>query len=248
MLTARKLTAAVLTLHLRWLIGKKVYNSGKVPAAILQSAGDGDFAILTPPPSKSDPFDMVWGDKPIWLPFDQDPLAAFTALAEIELNDPLVGAANETALFTGNDAKPLSGSQLDSLLSHMLLRHYDERTAKLYSWHSARIWLCCTLAASGCPRHLIQAMCRWQTDESITVYTCLGAEQYSETLKTAMATRIDGARAATLADAAPFIDLEDLQRARAADADALEAAGEHIDDDVDDDDDDDGPESEDDCE
>ena len=50
-----------------------------------------------------------------------------------------------------------------------------------------------------------------------------------------MATKIDGARAATLADAAPFIDLEDLQRARAKDAANLEAAGDQIDDDVDDD-------------
>ena len=221
-------------------MGKKVYNSGEIPAAVLRSAGEGDFAILTPPPSKSDPFDMVWGDKPIWLPFDLDPLAAFTALAAIELEDTLVGEASQTALFTGNDGKPFSGSQLDTLLEHMLLRHYDDRTAKLYSWHSARIWLCCTLGASNCPRALIQAMCRWQTDESITVYTCLGAEQYAEVLKKAMATKIDGARAATLADAAPFIDLEDLQRARAADAANLEAAGDQIDDDVGDDGSDDG--------
>ena len=55
-----------------------------------------------------------------------------------------------------------------------------------------------------------------------------------------MATKIDGARAATLADAAPFIDLEDLQRARAKDAANLEAAGDQIDDNVNDDGSDDG--------
>ena len=68
--------------------------------------------------------------------------------------------------------------------------------------------------ASGCPRSLVQAICRWQTDESINVYTCLGAEQYSKILRAAMAAKIDGARAATLADAAPFIDISDLRRAQ----------------------------------
>jgi hypothetical protein len=34
---------------------------------------------------------MVWGSKPIFLPFDADPLSAFTSLADIELNDPVTG-------------------------------------------------------------------------------------------------------------------------------------------------------------
>ena len=48
-----------------------------------------------------------------------------------------------------------------------------------------------------------------------------------------MATRIDGARATTLADAAPFIDLTDLQRYRAQQADALATAADDMDDDDD---------------
>ena len=61
---------------------------------------------------------------------------------------------------------------------------------------------------------MIQALCRWQTEESINVYTCIGAAQYTAILRKAMAVRIDGARAATLAEAAPFIDIADVQRAR----------------------------------
>ena len=226
--------------HLRWLLQGKVYSSGSVPQALLQNPGPGDFAILTPPPSKSDPFDMVWGDKPIYLPFDLDPLAAFSALADIEISDSFEGPPGNTALFTGDDGLPFSASQLDTLLYHMLRRHFDPATVRLYSWHSARIFLCCALLASGCPRSLVQALCRWQTDESINVYSCLGASQYAGLLKAAMAVRIDGARAATLADAAPFIDILDVLRAQAASRDSaggLARVVEQIDDPADPDDD-----------
>ena len=44
---------------LRWRLAGKIYHSGEVPAHLLREAQPNDFAILTPPPSKSDPFDMV---------------------------------------------------------------------------------------------------------------------------------------------------------------------------------------------
>ena len=214
---------------LRWRLAGKIYHSGEVPAHLLREAQPNDFAILTPPPSKSDPFDMVWGDKPIWLPHSQDPLSAFEALSHVELEDPIRETASLTALFSDDDGLPFSGSQLDTLLHHMLLRHYPPQTAGLYSWHSARIFLCCALMASNCSRAMIQAVCRWQTEESINVYSCLGAEQYGEILKNAMAARIDGARAATLSNAAPFIDLSDLQHAQVNSVRNLATAAEQID-------------------
>ena len=183
-----------------------------------------DFAILTPPPSKSDPFDAVWGDKPIWLPFSEDPLSAFGALADIELHDPIGDSADATAVFTGDDGLPFSGAQLDTLLRHMLLRHFPMQTAKLYSWHSARIFLACVLLASKASRAEIQAICRWQTEESLNIYAILGAAQYSQLLTNAMAVRVDAARAATLADAVPFIDRDDLHRAQEATTPRADAA------------------------
>ena len=154
---------------------------------------------------------MVWGDKPIWLPFDPDPLAAFGYLATIEINDPFEGEASSVGLFTDNDGLPFSGSQLDTLLHHMLRRQFPAATAKLYSWHSARIWLACALLASKATRAQIQAICRWQTEESLNVYAMLGATQYSELLKGAMAVDIDASRALSLANAVPFIDRQDVQ-------------------------------------
>ena len=204
-----------------WWLSGKTYASGAVPPHLLMHPQPGDFVILTPPPSKADPFDMVWGDKPVWLPYSSDPLAAFNYLASIERCDPIIDTPALTALFTGDDGLPFSGSQLDTLLQHMLRRHFDADTARLYSWHSARIWLCCSLIASNCPRPLVQALCRWQTEQSINVYTCLQPDQYASLLGAAMQVRISGARAATLAAAAPFIDITDVRRHA---ADSLRAA------------------------
>ena len=128
---------------LTWQLRGKLYTTTTVPHELLRSPQPGDFAILTPPPSKSDPYDMVWGNKPIWLPYLPDALAAFTALADIELNDGLTGPPHSVALFTDNDAQAFSGAQLDRLLRAMLLRHYPEHVAKNYSWHSARIFVHC---------------------------------------------------------------------------------------------------------
>jgi hypothetical protein len=202
---------------LSWLLRGKVFTSGSVPPELLSQPRDGDFAILQPPPSKSDPFDMVWGSKPIFLPFSTDPLSAFTSLADIELNDPVIGAPDRTAMFSDDNGAPLTGHFLDRLLHGLLLRHFPESVAKHYSWHSCRIWLATALLASGASRAQIQALCRWQTDESLNVYACLGAEQYSRLLAGAFGVRIDAARAATLAEAVPFICRNDvLAETRAA--------------------------------
>ena len=201
---------------LSWLLRGKVYASGSAPVDLLSDPQPGDFAVLQPPPSKSDPFDMVWGSKPIFLPFCSDPLSAFTSLADIELNDPIIGSPDLTAMFTDDLGAPFTGHFLDRLLQGLLLRHFPESVAKNYSWHSCRIWLATALLASGASRAQIQALCRWQTDESLNIYACLGAEQYSRLLAGAFGVRIDAARAATLAEAAPFICRHDVLAATGA--------------------------------
>ena len=202
--------------NLTWLLRGRIYASGAAPSALLSAPQEGDFAILQPPPSKSDPFDMVWGSKPIFLPFCADPLSAFTSLADIELLDPIIGAPELTAMFTTDDGAPFTGHFLDRLLHGLLPRHFPESVAKRYSWHSCRIWLATALLASGASRAQIQALCRWQTDESLNIYACLGAEQYSRLLSGAFGVRIDAARATALADAAPFICRNDVLAATGA--------------------------------
>ena len=161
-----------------------------------------------------------------------DSLSVFCGLADVELHDAFEGDPHLTALFTGDDGLPFSGSQLDTLLHHMLCRVYTPETARLYSWHSARIYLACALLASKATRAQIQAICRWQTEESLNIYACIGAAQYAELLTNAMTVRIDAARAATLAEAVPFIDISDVRRAQRtqqATDDTMDGAAEGLD-------------------
>ena len=201
---------------LTWWLRGKLYNSGAVPSELLAHPRTGDFAILVPPPSKSDPYDMVWGNKPIWLPFADDAMCAFTALAELERHDSFDGRPQDSALFTDEDGLPFAGYQLDKMLAHMLARHYPAEVAKNYSWHSARIFLATSLLEAKASRAEIQALCRWQTEESLNTYAILGAKHYARLLSGALSVEVDAARANTLAQAVPFIDRTDVERAMAA--------------------------------
>lgn len=102
---------------------------------------------------------MVWGGNPIWLPIQSsEPRCAFSALAEVEIHDPVPVPAS-VALFTRDDASPLSASQLSTTLRRLLARCLPPSTVALNSWHSARIFLATTLVAAGVSRAEIQALC-----------------------------------------------------------------------------------------
>ena len=207
---------------LQWFLRGKMYGhgsqNGPPPPDLLSSPRVGDFAVLTPPPSKSDPFDMVWGGSPIWLPFVADePLCAFPALAAIEIRDPIgASAAPSTALFTQDTGLPFYASQLDTVLRALLMRDMPEATAKLYSWHSARIYLATSLLAAGVSPAEIQAMCRWQTPQSLLIYARLGMAEYGALVQRAHGSQVTAARANNLNAALPFLCWEDVQRATLA--------------------------------
>ena len=205
---------------LTWLI-RGVPTSEPTPAQ-LRDLADGDFAIITPPPSKSDPFDMVWGGNPIWLPFiDGEPLCAAAALAALELDRP-ASAAADTALFTDDAGRPFVAAQLAEALKRMLLVAYEPATVTLYSWHSARIYLCTSLLEAGASRAQIQALCRWQTEESINVYGRFTKESYGTLLRQALAVDVSTARAHNLLHAAPFVSAKDVAIVRATELVAAE--------------------------
>ena len=220
---------------LRWMLGGVPTDSPT--AAQLSDLGDGDYAVITPPPSKSDPFDMVWGGNPIWLPYIPDePLCAAAAIAAL-MQHRQVTAPQTTALFVNNDGAPFTAGDLSGALRRMLLRVYPEATVSLYSWHSARIYLCTSLVEANVSRAQIQAICRWQTEESIDVYGRLTAQTYGDLLRRALRADIDTARAHNLMLVAPFVDQRDVAAARAvaiqAPPGALDVADAALDDDID---------------
>ncbi|KAL3893009.1 MAG: hypothetical protein SGPRY_014563, partial [Prymnesium sp.] len=111
---------------LTWVLRGRAYKPGTAPSHLLRCLQHSDFAVLIPCSSKADPFDVVWGGEPIWLPFQyREPLCACDdALASLELAFFVASAvdASSVALFTTDAGLPFSASQLDRLLSVPLKR------------------------------------------------------------------------------------------------------------------------------
>ena len=47
----------------------------------------------------------------------------------------------------------------------------------MYTWHNFRISLACALLAAKCSNAQIQAVLRWQTEESLRIYARMGVEE-----------------------------------------------------------------------
>ena len=90
--------------------------------------------------SKSDPFGIMWGPLPIYLPFSTDELNGARLVAELHLHSPpSPGAAQSTPFFRRNDGASFTKAQLDSLLAHMLKQHRSLEEMKGLLWHSFRV-------------------------------------------------------------------------------------------------------------
>ena len=130
----------------------------------------------------------MWGSLPIYLHFTTDADGAFRHLAALELLFPVTAAARPTTpLITPNGVSPFAGSQLDAALKAILSRPsaVGPAAAANYSWHSARIYLACSLLAAGATSAQIQALCRWQTEDSLRVYARLNEDKYRDLLASA---------------------------------------------------------------
>ena len=90
----------------------------------------------------------------------------------------LTAASGGTALFTDDEGRPYVAAQLAEALKRMLLHAYEPATVRLYSSTAQLVaqrsnlltYLCTSLLEAGASRAQIQALCRWQTEESINVY------------------------------------------------------------------------------
>ena len=163
---------------LRWVLRGVVYSTP--PPDLLASPRFGDYAILIPPVSKADPTGAVWGALPIYLHHHPtDAHSAFAKLSTLELLSPVTGEArSHVPLISPDGVSPFTGAQLDRALHSIIPR-------RAYSWHSARIGLACRLLAAGATAAQIQALCRWQTEDSLRVYARLNPDRYDQLLSSA---------------------------------------------------------------
>ena len=147
----------------------------------LMSLKHGDYLVLAPPPSKSDQFNIAWGSHPIYLAFHQQQRNAARAVRDLAL---AVGQQHRqrprAAVFVDNNREPLKAAAMVIVLHNAVASLVGNERAKLFSWHSGRIFLCTALHAAGVKPAIIQAMLRWQTDESMRAYNRMSMQQYGQ--------------------------------------------------------------------
>jgi len=188
-----------------WRINGQIY-ADPTAQQLLEMAPTREGCIVVPHPSKSDPFGLFFSSHPIHLLWEpNDPANACDWLLRIELRLPLLGRSRSAyALFFGDSVlTPMTQSTLDTNLEHFLLLYLSAEEAKKRSFHSFRIGLACCLRASGCPDKIIQALCRWRSPESISIYGRLNADSRATCLKAAFTTRASSVSSANL----PAIDI-----------------------------------------
>ena len=184
--------------HLSWHLRGRLYR--QPPLHLLQAPMPGDHAVLVPPVSKADQFGEVWGASPIYLAHRaNEPLCAFSALAQIEIHDPVQSGQREaTPLFSPDGQQPFKGAALAALLALMLRFVVGPTKAKVFSFHSFRVFLACSLLASGATAPQIMALCRWQTEESLAIYARLNPEVYTELLERSIRADVTSVSSANL--------------------------------------------------
>jgi hypothetical protein len=130
----------------------------------------------------------VWGALPIYLSFSSERRNAAQALQELALAVGLAhrAAIAKKAVFVDSNEQTLQGSIMASALyTVMKAITGSEQTAKLYTWHSFRSYLATALFAAGVKPLTIQAMLRWQTEESLRAYSRLSRHQAAKHLESA---------------------------------------------------------------
>ena len=171
----------------------------------LRQLATGDFLVVVPPPSKSDQFGIVWGSLPIYIPVRASVGNAARLVAQLLLDRPT--AAPTEPLLCSEPGRAFTHTFMDKALSAWVCSvGVSPVQAKTLTWHSARVYLACSLLAAQRDASTTQAMCRWQTAESLRIYACLSPAAYAAHLDAAFAAPVAAIRAAHN----PLIDSMDL--------------------------------------
>ena len=172
--------------HLKW---KKVRDQAPRVLELeeLEALEEGDYAVLTPPPSKSDPLGMRWGSKPIHLPYEPSAqICAARALRNLELMRRVsADKRRETPLFSDEEGKILTPSYTARTLRSFVELIVSSEFVKDYTPHSFRIYLCNALAAADMSDAVIQMCLRWASVDALNTYRMTDAKAYAQYLQAA---------------------------------------------------------------
>ena len=205
--------------NIAWSIGGR-HLTDPDPIA-LRHLAKGDYAIYQPGGTKTD-HDATTFDNPVYLPFEDSPLNAASAIASMELGLPIRGARRrQTPLFAIDRA----GTSLDQVLADDIFKQLatlalGASTASTLSLHSGRVWLANAMHAIKAPPTTIQRYVRWRSIDSVLTYLRISPEEYTATILRASAADISHVDAEQL----PKFDWLDDRFGDIADADAQENA------------------------
>ena len=189
--------------NVRWLIGGVIYDAPT--AEQLRSLAHGDYALLTPPPSKADQFSLHWGASTIYLAYYPSeaahPICAARELAREELRRQVPAAKRaDVPLFVREGDAPWRHGQLSDAFSEMMgVVCGSVDAAKPYSIHSFRVYLACALLSAGASSVTIQTMLRWRSDDALRIYARINDYKYSEWLDRAAVATVSSVRTTTQA-------------------------------------------------
>ena len=142
----------------------------------LRSMQEGDRAGLIACPCKNDPFGFSFQPFPLFFNFHgSDSANAARVLRDLALFCPIpADRLRATPLLSSSESlDPFRHGFLDMVLKKLLRATMPEDRAALYTWHSFRIGLACSLLAANAPEHVILALCRWRSKASLRLYARL---------------------------------------------------------------------------
>ena len=164
-------TECVSRASLVWFIdGQMVYDPTR---GQMDGLTEDDYAILMPPPSKTDQFGVIWGDKPMYLPVRFNTMyCAALRLRDLELTYPLPAKQRgDTPLFCMEPGVPFTHHVMTKLLvaiKDIIMPEVEDKS--VFTYHSFRVLLATQLGVSGRSGPEIQALCRWQSPASLAIY------------------------------------------------------------------------------
>ena len=183
-----------------WRIGGIMV--AKATCEQLRNLQPGDCAAIRPPTCKNDPFGQWFSDKAIWLPFNDSPVNAAKALAELFAMFP--GGTKDwdtTPLFCMDDnGSPLCHLLASDTFQALLRAAFPREDTSKWSLHSLRIGCATALLAAGASPELIQALCRWRSPHSAAIYARLGPSDYCQWVNCVEKQRIDAVSAKRIFD------------------------------------------------
>ena len=166
--------------NIAWVIQGKIEEDPTEEQ--LAGLTDKDYLAIKPPPSKADQMNQVWGAHPHYIPFRSKMRNAAAALRDLALLVGHAARATGKAVFVGNSKQPLVASSMATAMHKAMSMVVGPQLAKLYTWHSARISLATHLLKCNVPPATIQALLRWQTDESLRAYARLSMQSSAKLL------------------------------------------------------------------